>query len=228
MARPDAYEIEGTEITLSGIRGACRFYGGVKNVATAAGFMPSNLTRWLKGRASLPHKHIESMLEVLDLPGGKPRTDIILHWRSNVYWDDMRDALRLYFPGGADVLRAPWSRPGISNALKFFALDQIKSDKPLEIYLLKSGDVRVVIRQPPGFLLYEDMLGDGFKMKTEEGEVCEFEVKDNESAWFRGEVTLTMFEQAFDGMDVSWERVVEIARAKGVKRKCILDWLNEQ
>ena len=211
----------GKEASPASIRGACRFYGGVKAVAEKAGIKQSALSHWLAGKPSISTENLSEVLNVLEIPNGLPRTDKVLEWINKIYWGDMIDALRLYFPSGAVVSHTPWSKPGLSNMAKFFRYLSIGSKSPPEIYLMFDGKTRAIIRQPPGVLLYEDMMGEGFHMHGKDGTDNQVSIEFDEECWFRGPISREAFDRAFCSKYVGWENIVELAKEKEFEPKIL-------
>lgn len=222
----DAVQLQnGKRLSLRSLRGACRLFGGVKAVAGQCEVHYSALGKWLKGNPALAPDKAESVLNALRLSDGEPIPNEVIVWSFTVYWDDIQDAVKLYFPDGAEVVRTPWSRPGLNNASKFLRYLNSGLEDPPELFLIGDGRTRAVFRQSPGFLVYEDQLGDGFRMRGKSAKDCQFRVGPHKDAWFTGTITPEMFDEAFASRFVGWDEVAKIAEDNGIDSNAVYEWL---
>lgn len=225
----DAVQLQnGKRLTLRGLRGACRLFGGVKAVAGQCEVHYSALGKWLKGNPALAPDKTEAVLNALRLPGGEPISSEVIVWSFKVYWDDIQDAVKLYFPDGAEVVRTPWSRPGLNNASKFLRYLNSGLEDPPELFLISDGRTRAAFRQSPGFLVYEDQLGEGFRMRGRSAKDCQFRVGPHKDAWFTGTITPEMFDDAFASRFVGWDEVAQAAEDNGIDSNAVYEWLQDE
>ena len=199
-----------------GVRGACRLSGGVKAVALKAGVTQPALSHWLAGKPAISPANAERVMTILGLPGGEPRKNAVTVWDYAKPWgpqDEKNQGLRLYFAAGAEMVRAPWSRP--DNTLADIALQEVisKTGRPPEIYLLSGGGVRAVLKRPSRGLIYAEMMGDGFTFRPGR---CEVDITSEASAWLSGEIYTDMFDRAFGSQHRGLDEILELAISKGV------------
>lgn len=217
----------GHTLPFSALRGACRLFGGVKAVARLCEIDDSALGKWLKGKPALAPDKVDAVLRQLRLPDGEPKSGEVIVWSFTVYWDDIRDAMKLYFPDGAEMVRAPWSVPGLNNAAKFLRRLSSGSDDPPELFLVSDGKTRGTFRQPPGVLVYADQLGEKFHFRGASREDGQFRVWPHMDDWFTGAITSEMFDEAFASRSVGWDDVAKFAKEKGLDANAVYDWLQK-
>ncbi len=228
MARAHLQIPSAKPLSFKGLRGACRFYGGIKSIALTAGVSNSSLSRWLRGQPTLSEEKIYSVLKALDIPKGSPPSDKVLEWRYTIHWDDLKDALRLYFPEGGEVARAGWSYPGFSNMGKHLSLASIRKTKPREIYLLKDEHIRALVRLPPGILMAPEDMGKNFKWRNGRIAKSAFDMGKDKKLWLNGPVSLETFDKGWNSKYVSWYDVFRYANKNNITSSETLAWMRGQ
>ncbi len=188
----------------------------------------SGLSRWLRGEPTISIEKIIPILSALDLPDGLPRENKVCEWKYNVLWEDRKDAIRLYFPDGAQVMRAGWSRPGFRNAMKYLSLAHIRKTAPREMYLFKQKNIRAIFRMPPGILMGPEDLGKGYRWKEETMEESAFDTGENEDAWLNGPVSQDIFDEGWNSKYINWKDAVKLAQQKKVPVSRVVSWLKTQ
>lgn len=215
----------GKRLLLSGIKGACRFFNGIKAVSDMTGIPNSSLNSWIRGQQPLSDDRAEIVLNALELPDGNPKNGVH-EWRYSVQWPDLKEAIELYFPYGAELARTGWSRPGIKNMLKHLGLVHFRKTAPNEIYLLKYKKVMAVVRMPSGILWDDKMLGKNVKWRGGNFKSAAFSLGNDEEEWFKGPVSIEAFDRAWESHFVSWDDIIERAREINISANQNMDWLN--
>jgi len=123
------------------LREICRLSGGNRSVAARAKVNDGNLGKWLRGNdKTLSTKSVLRVLDAIGLPDGKPREDIVHEWEFTVHIPRFKKAVGLFFPDGAEVGRAPWSKWGVGAIYRQMTLASLRLDaKQPEIYALFDG-----------------------------------------------------------------------------------------
>jgi len=142
------------------LKDACQLFGGQKAVADISGIEKSNLGKWLTGQPTLSSANVESLLEAIGLPDGKPTDSRVHCWHvKGSHLKNLTKALSLFFPDGAKMARAPWVNQ----------LQNIKAafhDLP-PLYAITDGQIRAIIRTPQKTVLEEKDVLPLVRWKTE-------------------------------------------------------------
>lgn len=208
---------------LSALRGACRLFGGIRAVADKCGVDSSALGKWLKGAPTLAPEKVKAVLRELRLPDGEPTTSgDVITWSFTVYWDDIQDAMKIYFPDGAEMVRTPWSMPGMGLRARILRRFESAADDPPEIYLFRDGRTRAALLLPSGLLLPEAHFGPWLRPRTGD---CRFRVCPDRAAWIAGRITPEMFDRAFASRHVGWEDLIEHAHLNDLDAGEVLERL---
>lgn len=162
---------------------ACRFYGGIKAVATAAGVDEGNLSRWLRGGTTLSETKVGAVLEVLGLPNRKVDISRVHTWGlARVLFMDLIPALKLYFPKGAQIAKAPWAIHGIKLRLRYLA----KNSPPIAVYAITDGRARAVLRLLPNLLLQPDNYTGFLEWRNGSEEKSILNITEIDEKWISG------------------------------------------
>lgn len=178
-----------------GLRLVCDFFGGVRAVARATDINHGNLSRWFQGGTTLSDSNVALLLETFRLPEGVPEAQIVHVWHTKNNHNDLSPALKLFFPNGAQIAHAPWTKPGLDNARKLLQIGK----KIPAVYWVTDGTVRAVLRMPSGLLLQNDNLGDLIKWKGGDKARAVLDVDPDDENWTNGTPTIEEFDAAWSG-----------------------------
>ena len=171
---------------------ACKFFGGQKAVAQAAHIKESNFSKWLQGGPTLSPENIDTVLQVMGLPDGKPDTSRVHVWHVNkIEGIDFTPALKLYFPNGGEIAKSDWAIPDID----FVARSRV----PLLIYGMTDGHVRAILRRSlKGHYQWDEHLISHLKWRNGNAEDSELIIFEKFSKWAQGLITQKEFDFAWN------------------------------
>ena len=180
----------------AGLREACRLFGGVRAVARMAELDDGNLSRWLRGQATVSEAKVAALLDVLGLPGGLPRQDVVHEWRmTGVVRGNYPLAFELYFPSGAEVAGASWSQKGVR-----LVIERIKNlERTPEIFGVSDGHVRAVIRLPSNMLIQPRNMGHVLSWRGGHRDTAILDIEKGSQEWCEGPLTIEEFDQGWGG-----------------------------
>lgn len=180
------------ELTPQTIKSACWLHDGVGAVVRTAGVNRSNFTRWINGAPTLSAARVSNVLVALGLPGGVPDATRVHHWHVKHGYGDITGALRAYFPDGAFVRRAPWSKFG-----KNMLINVVSFRYAEEVFALTDGRTKAVLRAPTGVLLPVDGLFPFLRWMggDEDGAVLDISLSDE--TWLKGQLSFAEFDAKF-------------------------------
>ncbi len=200
------------DVDRSSLRAACRLFGGIRAVAAKADVNNGNLGRWLRGEKALSSEGALRVFEAMGLSMGVPDTEIIHEWNFHAQMPSFEKAVGLYFPDGAEVARAPWSKWGKGAIFKQLSLSGLGlGSHPPEIFALSDGRVRAVIRRTAGYPMVPKDFGKNFCWMGGTEETAVFDVSKCETHWIEGGITPEEFDDTW-GEYTSWGDVQEYAQ----------------
>ena len=192
------------------LRAACAFQGGIKGVAYRAQIHDSNLSKWFRGGKTLSDEAAIRLMEAMGLPEGHPQNTNVFEWSINWMRDDFSKGIGVYFPNGGQVARASWSRWGGEAVMKQLTLSRFgKGDNPPEIYALKDGRVKAIIRRTPGLPIALGDFGKKFKWRGDEIDAAVLNISNRDTAWVDGDVSIQDFDNAWEVKRTSAEDIYQ-------------------
>lgn len=213
------------------LREACNFYGGIRAVALKAGIQNSNLSRWLKGEKTLSNESVLKFLAAIDLPEGKADTSKVLDW--SIDWireKSLSKGIDLYFPKGKiELARAPWSKWGLDALFKqAMSLGRVSKELPPEIYAMKQGEVRVILRRTPGVPLPRSEFGTRVKWKEGSLEASSLNISMLDLPWMDGGLLPDEFDRVWEGRNATINDIVAYIENSQVDAQEVLNLLKEK
>lgn len=174
------------------IKAACLLHGGVSPISKKAGIDRANFLRWTSGASTLSSARVSAVFDALGLPAGKPDTTRVHHWQVRHGFGEWATALRVYFPNGAAVRRAPWSTLGREMLLNVATFRYSP-----EVFALTDGVVRAIVRAPTGVLLPVDALGPYLRWAAPSEEESLLDIGQANQDWLSGQVDIDQFNVKF-------------------------------
>jgi len=197
------------------IKAACRFFGGIKPVAIAANVDDGNLSRWLRGGSTLSESRVQKVLEVLGVPNGQVDLTRVHLWQLNkVMFSNLIPALKLYFPDGAEIAKAPWAVPGVKSAVRFLS----GNTPPPAVYAITDGNAKAVLRLVSNLLLQPKNYRGFLHWKNGEEDRSLLGISEGDQKWISGPLTLREFTEAWTHAVVpaTAEDLIDVVRGQGI------------
>lgn len=178
-----------------GLKIACSWLGGIRQVAISAGVDRGNLSKWLKGNPTLSEENVGRVLRAVGLPNGNPMSGIVHVWKRRVIdaKEDMSAAFDLFFPNGFEIASAPWSKPGLKNMHRA-ALPMVYTNN---VFAITDGEVRAIFRLPSTLALYEDHFGKNGSWKLSSRKEATLDINEDDDDWATGVPSMEKFDAAW-------------------------------
>jgi hypothetical protein len=189
-------------------------HGGVTAVAAALGVARPTVSLVKSGEAALGQTRGAALLTHLAVPDGRPADGILHVWRDRADFAATRLASRLFFPDGAEMQVAPWSRWNWSGR-------QLRQQLRLlpEVAVLRSGRRAVLLRTPAGRCAKPELLGSEFRWAGGGADPVELAIPDADAElWTESHpswwdlVAAWDKKQSGDGIE-AWQPVDEVGLA---------------
>ena len=176
------------------IKCACRLFGGQKAVAISAGVDNSNFGKWLKGGHTLSEENINSVLSAMGISDCQPDNTHVHTWFiKNTFLVDMSQVLKLYFPHGGAIKRAPWVTQGISLRDSFGI-----GDSPETLYAIFDGSARGVLRMPSSLILKKENMKSFLKWSDKTPMESVLYIDRPNQSWISGRPSVEQFDSAWN------------------------------
>lgn len=196
------------------LKEACAFFGGITAVAQKSGLDAGNLSRWFKGKASYSNDRVSLALNVLGLPDGVPDATYVHSWKiQRVFLKDYTAALRCYFPGVAQICRAPWVVPSPSWKESYNYGEGHDT-----LYGITDGNIRAVLSMPRSLLIQKENIKGILNWKNGTQENSVLDIPEEKYIWKTGVPNIAEFDRAWGDQapSLSIDDVNEAIQAKGV------------
>ena len=180
------------------MEGAIVVAGGVRAVARLAQVDPSNLSKFLKYGAGLSSDSFDRLERCLGKIDGVIDSTKVIVLRPTRINQHLADALRWYFPDGAEVARASWSGMGWERIKKMVSLDLAP-----EVYGIRClPDKRALVLPPAGLMFPRDLFAEANpKLCWRGGEPERADMQfENATPWIKGEIDIATFDEAWPGL----------------------------
>lgn len=202
------------------LREACKLYGGIRPVARAVGISDGNLSRWFKGGKTLSASAVASVMNALGLPGSTPDHTTLHLWHFHWQGPGFKEAIALYFPDGAAVARAPWSRWNAEALFKQLSLSGLGlGQHPPEIFALSDGKVKAVVYRTPGYPMVPQDFGSRFSWRSDDVDLAVLDLSRDRESWLNGEISITEFNSAWGQCDPTLADLGEFIQRSGMSMK---------
>lgn len=204
------------ELDRAALREACRLFGGVRAVARRAQMDDGNLSKWLRGAATLSEAKIAELLSMLGLPDGLPRKDRVHEWRmDSVVRGDYPLAFQLFFSSGAEVAAAPWSQPGFQELIRRVG----NLGRTPEIFGITDGRVRAVVRLSSNMLIQPKNIGRALTWRGGDRRSALLDIEKGSQAWCEGPLGIEDFDRGWGGAkrhELTEQDVLHVIRDEGL------------
>jgi len=183
-----------------GLKTACRFFGGIKAVATRSGVDDGNLSKWLRGQQTLSEAKASMVMQTLGLPDGTPDTSRVHIWHvERVNRINYAPAFALFFPNGAQIARAPWSYSGL-EILKtgIVALKENMRANANALYALTDGKTRAIIRMQEALLLQPENIKGSLTWRNGTQDKSFLNLSPHDKLWLSGTPTPGEFDAVWN------------------------------
>ena len=196
------------------VKSACAFYGGIKPLSVSSGLNQGNLSSWVNGKPSLSDERTAIAWQALGLPDGKPDASLVHSWTiKRVFLRDYTPALKLFFPNGAKIARAPWVVPGPSLKDTFSIGDAHQT-----LYGITDGNVRAILRLPRSLLIQKENIHGFLKWTNGNQKNSVLDIPDDNNVWTSGTPTIREFDRAWFGGDsvLTEDDLLAVIREQGL------------
>lgn len=157
-------------------------HGGVTAVAARVGVARATLSQVAAGEPAVGGERAAALLAHLGVPGGRPADGVVHLWRERADLAAVRAVLPLFFPSGAEVQIAPWSRWSWSAAQLRRRLRMLP-----EVAVLRAGERAVLLRTPAGRCVEPHLLGPTVRWRGGGADAAELAIADDDAElWAAG------------------------------------------
>jgi len=200
------------------IKLACYLFNRPKAVAITAGVDDSNFGKWLRGKPTLSDSNVARILETLGLPDLNPDTSRIHTWlissppKGNMSNMDLPQALKLYFPNGAQIAKSPWCNKGLERIIGLF------KNRPSATYAITDGKTKAVLRVTFPMLLQKKNIKRPIFWRDGTEEKSILNISETQKHWVSGTPSQEQFDEVWNDKSVpsTLEDIISTIRELGI------------
>ncbi|PCI39897.1 MAG: hypothetical protein COB46_07910 [Rhodospirillaceae bacterium] len=190
------------ELNRKDLKQACIFFGGIRGLSRLTGINAGNISKWFNGQSTLSDEKVSVVLNALGFQDGSIDTDHVHSWilnkviNANLQATDLTQALKLYFPKGAKIAKAPWAIAG----LKTFKRTIKGNAPPPAIYAITDGQTRVVLHLKANLILHKGNIKSHLKWRDGSEAKSILNITENHQVWIENLPSIQEFDAVWNNL----------------------------
>ena len=184
------------------LKQACIFFGGIRGLSRLTDINAGNISKWFNGKPTLSDEKLSILLKALGFQDGTVDDDRVHSWvlkkviNASLQTTDLTPALKLYFPKGAKIAKAPWAVAGLKTLKRTIT----GNAPPPAIYAITDGQTRVVLHLTANLILHKGNIKSHLKWRDGTEEKSILDITEDHKIWIEDVPSIQEFEAVWDNL----------------------------
>ncbi|PCI39241.1 MAG: hypothetical protein COB46_09425 [Rhodospirillaceae bacterium] len=182
------------------LKQACIFFGGIRGLSRLTDINAGNISKWFNGQPTLSDEKLSILLKELGFQDGTVDEDRVHSWvlkkviNANLRATDLTPALKLYFPKGAKIAKAPWAVAGLKSLKRTIT----GNAPPPAVYAITDGKTRVVLHLTANLILHKGNIKSHLNWRDGVEEKSILDIAEDNQTWIKNVPSIQEFDAVWN------------------------------